>query len=565
MFCVSIGIAFPAIHGAVAGIPPPRVHDEHSYLLAADTFAHGRLTNPAPAHPEFFEAPHVLVVPTYQSKYPPGQGLVLAVGQVVFGHPIWGVWLSCGLFAGCLCWMLQSWTSRAWALVITTLVAVTLGTATYWAQSYWGGMLAGSGGALVYGSARRLVRRASVGVSVALGLGLALLAGTRPVEGALATAPVLLYVGWRLVARNAAASRYRVLVAAAPAIFVFIMGAALIGIYNRSVTGSFSKLPYSVHERQYFHNGVFLFGRAWEPTREAPERLARFYRQESRGSLSGAELLQGAVLHALHRPARATSTTFGLTSISTVAESFRGAFAWLVLLPLVFGRQSMAALSIVLAAALAVEVVIWFSDPSYSPITKWPALAIGGLMLVAFLLNPGRWSRLLLACLVFTMTVQAFVWWWFSHYTAPLTAAVAAMLALSIRRAAVQRKVSLRRNAGRLVGAACAAYVAALGVSALVEPRSQPVEFDGYPDREAVVKQLEDTDGRDLVMVTYAPEYSLHSEWVCNGADLESAPIVFAHSFGAEKDAQLVRSLTGRTVWRLRVSKKGAHLEPFKP
>src|ERR1700722_2422231 len=74
--------AFPA--------PRPFLPADFSFLLAADTFAGGHLSNPTPAMWTHFESIHITRQPTYTSMYFPGTGLILAAGQVLFHNP----WLA---------------------------------------------------------------------------------------------------------------------------------------------------------------------------------------------------------------------------------------------------------------------------------------------------------------------------------------------------------------------------------------------------------------------------------------------------------------------------------------
>src|SRR5215469_16352710 len=174
--------------------PLPRSHDEFSYFLMADTFAHGRLANHSPFLPEFFETFHVVMHPLYVSKYFPAEGLFLLIGQKMNGRPAVGVWLSSSLACVAAYWMLLAWSGSNGAMIGALLWMFQYGIFSYWSQSYWGGMVAAIGGTLVLGAVRRLSSEISWRTSACLSLGLVVLAGSRPVEGLIAITPSILFV-----------------------------------------------------------------------------------------------------------------------------------------------------------------------------------------------------------------------------------------------------------------------------------------------------------------------------------------------------------------------------------
>src|SRR5215472_1380480 len=180
---ITVGLSALSLRAAllpVLPVPVPGVTDEFSYLLLSDTFAHGRLTNPTSPMWVHFENSAILWHPTYTSKYWPAQGMIMAVGQALLGHPFWGVWLSIGIMCAAITWMLQAWVGERWALLGGFLAVIRFGSFNYWANSYWGGAVSAMGGALVLGALAWLKQQHRARNALIMGIGFAILATSRP-------------------------------------------------------------------------------------------------------------------------------------------------------------------------------------------------------------------------------------------------------------------------------------------------------------------------------------------------------------------------------------------------
>jgi len=358
-----LALALRAAVLPIEPIPSPSVHDEFSYLLAADTFLHGRIANPP--HPlwQHFETMHVDQQPAYVSMYPPVQGLVLAAGRLLTGIAFAGVWLSAGAMCAAICWALRGWFSPGWAFFGGVLAAIRLGTFSYWADSYWGGAAAAIGGALLFGALPRLIRSSRPRDAVLAALGIAVMANSRPYEGLVFTVAI------GLVAL-AQARRLRLAAVLVPAAAVLLCAAALMAYYNWRAFGSPTTLPYSIHRNTYAMAPFFLF--------QAPRPAPEYRHQAMRDFYEGWEL---GHFESVRTPAGIVKDEW--SKLADAWSFFIGPALTLPLIALAWtwkSRRTRALLFLAAAVALGSSVVPWFVPHYIAPATALIyALVIAGM------------------------------------------------------------------------------------------------------------------------------------------------------------------------------------------
>lgn len=516
----AVGIAALAFRAAllpIEPVPEPVVHDEFGYLLAADTFSHGRFTNPPHQMWQHFESFSIIQQPTYQCFAQPAQGMILALGKVLLGRPFWGVWLSIAIFCAALTWMLQGWVPEPWALLGGAIAILRFATFSYWANSYWGGAAGAIGGALVLGALPRIrsFQRARDAVIMAVGLGL--LANSRPYEGVVFSLPIAVALfAW--IFKNCGPdlrSAFRKVVG--PISVVLLLIGIGMGCYFRTVTGSPFRMPYQI-ERETYAVAPYLL---WQHPRPVPvyrhAELERMYSDYDVRNFTLAHSAIGVVLFATLKAMRIWSFFIGSAfSLPMIMMLF--------VLPFGFGWKQIRPTT----RFLILELVIFYA----------------GLLAESYF-EP--------------------------HYAAPATCVIIALIIAAMVR--LQHwEPNGRRSGAALNRAVVAACVLSFGVRVVAAAdhwnlaRSQsPAWHELGPSsfgRAALESQLSQLPGQQLVIVHYKPDHDIFDEWVYNDAEIDKSKIVWARDMGAAKNAELVKYFSNRRLWILDADARPPKLRP---
>ncbi|WP_263353644.1 hypothetical protein [Acidicapsa acidisoli] len=497
-------------------IPVPFVPDDFSFLLAGDTFLHGRLTNPTPAMWIHFETIHITMQPTYMSMYFPAQGLVLAAGKLLFGHPWYGLLLTSALMCAAICWMLQAWLPPTWALLGGLIAVLHLSLFSYWINTYHAaGTIGALGGALVLGALPRLMKTAHQRYGVLMASGIAILVLTRPYEGLLLCMPVAIVMGhWAFFGKKRPAMG----VLARRAVFPLALIVATVGwlgYYDYRAFGSPSTPPYTVDRATYAMAPYFV----WQSQRPEPayrhEVLRSFYYE--------CEL---KFFRKIHTPAGFLPQT--LIKALTVLMFFAGIA---LLTPLIMLRRAimdrrirfLVICMLVLTAGMLVQI---FTIPHYvAPFTS-AFYAIG--------LQAMRHLRL------------------WSPESKPVGLA---LVRLSVTICVLM--AGLRLFAGPLA-------------LALPEWPSYNWNFIWYgPDhfgteRVRVESELNQMPGKQLAIVRYASKHNPFEEWVYNSADIDGSKVIWARDMDASDNSELLRYYKDRQVWLVQPDITPATLLPYQ-
>jgi 4-amino-4-deoxy-L-arabinose transferase-like glycosyltransferase len=329
-----------------------------------------------------------------------------------------------------------------------------------------------------------------IGHALLLGMGLVILANSRPYEGFAFGLPVAVAMLWWLMGKRRPMLRLSLTCVVLPLLVVLMLGALATGYYYYRVTGELLHMTYEVNRDTYATAPYFI----WQTPRPEPTyhniAMRKFYRRE----LSDFER----------------------------NRTFTG----------YFGRA-------------AEKLFFWWLF-YLGPLLTLPLLASPWVLRQPKL----RLPVMICAAAAVSFAIQT---WTLPHYFSPAVGALYILLVQGLRQLWHWRsRIGSEMFGPALVRAipvlACAMILLRVTAAAIHAP-IEPAWPRGDMERAGILGQLEQQPGFQLVIVHYEPFHDPGREWVYNEANIDAAKVVWARDMGKDANQELLNYFHGRKVW----------------
>jgi hypothetical protein len=265
-----------------------------------------------------------------------------------------------------------------------------------------------------------------------------------------------------------------------------------LAFYNYRVTGGIFQLPYGLHEKTYSVSPLFI----WEELPPTPG-----YRHD--------------IIREFH-------ASFELP-VYLEKRSFRG-----------FISRNFAALMFFLFFGWGIFAIPLFG--AFRSLVPW--------------VWRNRWGRIALSVYVVFATGIMVAIHNRLHYWAPITALNYFFVIQGIR---------LWRFRDRRVGQLVPFLVSAMAATllAILVYRSIGSTDDLSPNRQRarLLRQLNASKEKHLIVVKYGPHHSYQNDWIFNGANIDASKVVWAREMEMPQNCKLINYFKDRVIWLLEIDR----------
>jgi len=280
---------------------------------------------------------------------------------------------------------------------------------------------------------------------------------------------------------------------------VLLLTLAFMGYYNKRLTGNVFLSPYVLNERTYTTMGLFLWDHPKPPLQYHNEQFEDFYNGWEREDYQ--------------------NTWADVRKVSAEKLTRSG------------------------------SVYLW-----------WGALLL--LPGIPFAVCDRKLRLPFIILLLSSAGVFALIWS-FPHYAAPVTAVIFLLLVQAIRHLRIMRIA--KRPIGLALSAAAILLLATDVTRAVSQHKCDSLEWtcQGDPSRTAIEERLSHTPGKHLILVRYDEDHNIHDEWVYNGAEIDSAKILWARELDAKQNEKLIGYFKDRQIWLVVPDTDNTELIPY--